>query len=122
MVEHAHRSKVAGNRRGTPLPQWEVFLRDERTEPLRHVGSVAASSADGAVEHAAALFDWHAADLWVCPAESVERYSSRPLSTADTDSSEPSQSGCSPSKNDLPSKKEPGGDEPTTGGPVVNDP
>ncbi len=119
MVEHAHRSKVAGNRRGTPLPQWEVFLRDERTEPLRHVGSVAASSADGAVEHAAALFDWHAADLWVCPAESVERYSSRPLST-ETDSSKPSKSGCAPSKNDSSSKKEPEGDEPTTGSTVGN--
>ncbi|MFC7212478.1 Htur_1727 family rSAM-partnered candidate RiPP [Saliphagus sp. GCM10025334] len=82
MVEPARRERVAGNRRGTPLPQWEVFLRENRDERLHHVGSVSATSAEEAVEYASRLFGRYAADLWVCPAEAVGRYSTRPLSTA----------------------------------------
>jgi rSAM-partnered protein len=93
MVETARRSKIEEQRRGTPMARWEVFVRDEPTEPLRHVGDVAATDAETAVEHASRLFAWYADDLWVCPADAVARYSTRPLSTAETEpepvSSEP---------------------------------
>ena len=77
MVE-TRRSQDEAERRGTPVPEWEVFVRGERTEPLHHVGSVAAATAEEAHEQASSLFDWHAVDLWLCPAESVERYTTRP--------------------------------------------
>ncbi|WP_254768088.1 Htur_1727 family rSAM-partnered candidate RiPP [Salinilacihabitans rarus] len=82
MVEKARRSRVEGDRRGTPVGQWEVFVRDEEADPLRHVGSVAAESATEAHEHASRLFGWYAVDLWVCPAEEVARFSTRGLGTA----------------------------------------
>ncbi|WP_312907713.1 Htur_1727 family rSAM-partnered candidate RiPP [Natronosalvus caseinilyticus] len=94
MVEPARRERVAGNSRGTPLPQWEVFLREDRDERLHHVGSVSATSAEEAVGNASRLFGRYAADLWVCPAEAVERYSTRPLSTAsDSPDEAPGQEG-----------------------------
>ncbi|ELZ04800.1 phenylacetic acid degradation B [Natrialba chahannaoensis JCM 10990] len=94
MVEKARRKPVDSEGRETPVPQWEVFVRDDQDEPLRHVGSVAATDADDAVDHAARLFGWYAEDLWVCPAAAVERRSTRPLEAdrpaeADSDSAEP---------------------------------
>lgn len=88
MVESVRRERVAGDRRGTPLPQWEVFLREDRDKRLHHVGSVSATSVEEAVDNASRLFGRYAADLWVCPAEAVERYSTRPLSTASHTSDE----------------------------------
>lgn len=85
MDEHARHSRVEGERRGTPVPQWEVFVREDETDPLRHVGSVTATDADEAADHASRLFGWYAADLWTCPADSVERYSTRPLSGSEAD-------------------------------------
>jgi rSAM-partnered protein len=79
MVEKARRSAVESDERGNPTPQWEVFVRNEAGDPMRHVGSVAAASATDAHEHAGRLFGWYAVDLWVCPAESVERFSTRGL-------------------------------------------
>ncbi len=63
-------------------PQWEVFVRSERDEPLRHVGSVTAATAASAREHATRLFGWNAVDIWCCPADSVERRTTR---TGETD-------------------------------------
>ena len=83
MVEPESRSKVDSQRRATPNPQWEVFVRDEETAPLRHAGSVAAESADAAHDHASRLFGWYAVDIWLTPAESVARFSSRPLNDAE---------------------------------------
>ncbi len=79
MVEKARRAAVDSDERGNPTPQWEVFVRNEAGDPMRHVGSVAAASATEAHEHAGRLFGWYAVDLWVCPAESVERFSTRGL-------------------------------------------
>src|SRR6056297_2527476 len=81
MVEKARRSLVESDERGNPTPQWEVFVRAEAADPMRHVGSVAAASATEAHEHASRLFGWDAADVWLCPAEAVERYSTRGLAT-----------------------------------------
>ncbi|ELZ24783.1 Htur_1727 family rSAM-partnered candidate RiPP [Natrinema limicola] len=87
MVENARRSLVESDERGNPTPQWEVFVRAEAADPMRHVGSVAAASATEAHEHASRLFGWDAADVWLCPAEAVERYSTRGLAT-DTEGEE----------------------------------
>ncbi|PCR89788.1 Htur_1727 family rSAM-partnered candidate RiPP [Natrinema ejinorense] len=79
MVEKARRSAVESDERGNPTRQWEVFIRNEEGDPMRHVGSVAAASATAAHEHASRLFGWYAADVWLCPADAVERYSTRGL-------------------------------------------
>ncbi|UTF52343.1 Htur_1727 family rSAM-partnered candidate RiPP [Natronosalvus rutilus] len=112
MVESIRRERVAGDRRGTPLPQWEVFLRENRDKRLHHVGSVSATSAEEAVENASRLFGRYAADLWVCPAEAVGRYSTRPLSTA----------SCSPDEApDREVSSKPRVSEESDGVPRVND-
>jgi len=54
-------------------PEWEVFLRESPDEPMTHVGSVSAATADAAREDAAALFGRFADDLWLCPAAEVTR-------------------------------------------------
>lgn len=77
MVEKARRERVDADERGNPTRQWEVFLREEPGDPLRHVGSVAAGSETEAHEHASRLFGWYAVDVWVCPADAVGRYSTR---------------------------------------------
>ncbi|ELY38409.1 Htur_1727 family rSAM-partnered candidate RiPP [Natronorubrum tibetense] len=86
MVEKARRERVATDDRGNPTQQWDVFCRDEPDEPLRHVGSVAAASGTEAHEHASRLFGWSAVDVWLCPADDVERYSTRGL---ESDADEP---------------------------------
>ncbi|WP_436343533.1 Htur_1727 family rSAM-partnered candidate RiPP [Natronorubrum sp. FCH18a] len=83
MVEKARRERVATDERGNPIRQWEVFCRDESGDPLRHVGSVAAASGTEAHEHASRLFGWYAVDVWICPADDVERYSTRGLESTD---------------------------------------
>ncbi|AEH37315.1 Htur_1727 family rSAM-partnered candidate RiPP [Halopiger xanaduensis] len=77
MVEKARRAKVEYDDSESPIPQWEVFVRDEEGGPLRHVGSVAAESATDAHEQASRLFGWYSVDLWVCPADEVVRFSTR---------------------------------------------
>ncbi|PGF14708.1 phenylacetic acid degradation B [Natrinema sp. CBA1119] len=82
MVEKARRSAVPSDERGNPTPQWEVFVRNEPGDPMRHVGSVAAANATEAHEHASRLFGWYAADVWLCPADAIERRSTRGLTAA----------------------------------------
>lgn len=85
MGERARRSSVTSDGRGNPTPQWEVFVRDEAGGPMRHVGSVAAASGTEAHEHASRLFGRTVVDVWLCPAEAVERYSTRGLAEAADD-------------------------------------
>lgn len=79
MVEKAERHRVGDQPRGVDEPEWEVFVRENETDPLRHVGSVSTPSADGAHERATKLFGWCARDVWVCPAGAVRRYSTHAL-------------------------------------------
>jgi rSAM-partnered protein len=65
--------------RGDDVREWELFLREDVSDPLRHVGSVSAPDAETAREQATTLFDWTAEALWLCPADAVERFSARTL-------------------------------------------
>lgn len=65
--------------------EWEVFLRETETEPLRHVGSVSAPSDDLAREQAAALFDHAAETLWLCPTDETRRFTRSRLGAAHAD-------------------------------------
>ena len=76
-MDRSRRSRVPGDRQSTRVPTWEVFIRSEPTDPLHHVGSVTGSTAEEAHEQATALFGWDDVDLWLCPAEAVERYTTR---------------------------------------------
>ncbi|WP_411963033.1 Htur_1727 family rSAM-partnered candidate RiPP [Haloferax sp. YSMS24] len=53
--------------------QWEVFIRENDADPMRHVGSVSAPSAELATEQATTLFGFAAASVWLCPADEVRR-------------------------------------------------
>ncbi len=53
--------------------EWELFAREDEADPLTHVGSVTAPSADVAVEQAERLFDHAVETLWCCPADEVTR-------------------------------------------------
>jgi rSAM-partnered protein len=79
MVERAERYRVGDQPRGVDEPEWEVFVREDERESLRHVGSVSAPSADVAHEQATKLFAWCTSDVWVCPAGAVRRYSTHTL-------------------------------------------
>lgn len=59
--------------------EWEVFLRPEAADLLRHVGSVTAPNADVAHEQIDRLFPWSTRDIWLCPADEVRRYASDTL-------------------------------------------
>ncbi|GAB3681600.1 hypothetical protein GCM10028857_06070 [Salinarchaeum chitinilyticum] len=79
MVEKADRDEVGAEPRGDPSREWEVFVRDDADEPLGHVGSVSAQTAEIANEQASRLFAWYADDLWLCPADEVRRFSTHDL-------------------------------------------
>lgn len=53
--------------------EWEVFLRESPGEPMQHVGSVSAATAETARAHAERLFGRFADALWLCPADAVDR-------------------------------------------------
>jgi rSAM-partnered protein len=58
--------------------EWELFARTEETDPLRHVGSVSAPTAEVGHEVASRLVpDAHA--VWLCPADEVARFDGRSL-------------------------------------------
>jgi rSAM-partnered protein len=67
--------------RADDTPEWEVFLREASSEPLRHAGSVTASTAEVAHEQAGRLFP-AATTLWLCPSGAVERFTERDLGAA----------------------------------------
>lgn len=79
MVERAERYRREEQPPGDPEPEWEVFVRETETGPLRHVGSVSAPTADVAYEQATRLFAWYADGLWLCPATAVHRYTTHDL-------------------------------------------
>jgi rSAM-partnered protein len=62
--------------------EWEVFARAESADPLTHVGSVSAPTADVARSHAESLFGWTAHTLWLCPADEVTRVTDRDIGAA----------------------------------------
>ena len=70
----AERTRVTDEPRSATGREWEVFVREDSSGPLKHVGSVTAGDADGAHERASALFDWAAEAVWVCPADETRRY------------------------------------------------
>ncbi|ELZ45928.1 hypothetical protein C463_05840 [Halorubrum californiense DSM 19288] len=79
MVEKTDRSESANGPRSADGRRFEVFVREEESDPLRHVGTVAAPTPDVAHEEASKLFAWYARDVWVCPAAEVSRYSAESL-------------------------------------------
>ncbi|MFB6300312.1 MAG: Htur_1727 family rSAM-partnered candidate RiPP [Halobacteriales archaeon] len=80
MDEQPSRSRSAADEqpRSATAREWEVFLRETAADPLQHVGSVTAPSAAIAHEQAEQLFDRFAREIWLCPADTVRRYSVAP--------------------------------------------
>lgn len=75
MVEPLSRNRLGTHPRSDDDPEWEVFVRnDGEDEPLRHVGSVTAPTADEAHRVASRLFGWYATDVWLTRADAVHRY------------------------------------------------
>ena len=93
MVEKTDRSEGENGPRSADGRRFEVFVREAESDPLRHVGTVAAPTPDAAHEEASKLFAWYARDVWVCPAAEVSRYSAESLagdeSEASDDAAEP---------------------------------
>jgi rSAM-partnered protein len=83
MVEKTDRTAGSGGPRSADGRRFEVFVREEEADPLRHVGTVAAPTPDVAHEEASKLFAWYARDVWVCPAEETHRYSAESLAGDD---------------------------------------
>jgi rSAM-partnered protein len=79
MAEPTERRRVDDGDRAPNGREWEVFVRSEGGDPMRHVGSVRATDADGAHELASRLFAWHADDVWVCPSAEMTRYTTHDL-------------------------------------------
>ncbi|WP_096395261.1 Htur_1727 family rSAM-partnered candidate RiPP [Halorubrum trapanicum] len=79
MVEKTDRGEDANGPRSADGRRFEVFVREAESDPLRHVGTVAAPTPDAAHEEASKLFAWYARDVWVCPAGEVSRYSAESL-------------------------------------------
>ncbi|MES3160367.1 MAG: Htur_1727 family rSAM-partnered candidate RiPP [Halorubrum sp.] len=113
MVEKTDRTATEAGPRSADGRRFEVFVREAESDPLRHVGTVAAPTPDVAHEEASKLFAWYARDVWVCPAEETHRYSAETLDgdrvadegasddTTDVDSPDDgSPSGSAQSQND----------------------
>ncbi|WP_227132686.1 Htur_1727 family rSAM-partnered candidate RiPP [Halorubellus salinus] len=79
MEAPAERVTVAKRPRADEGTAFELFVRDDAEEPLRHVGSVTADDAEEAYERATRLFAWYADDVWVCPAGEFTRFSTHDL-------------------------------------------
>jgi len=95
MVEKADRRADATGSRSADGRRFEVFVRAAESDPLRHVGTVAAPTAADAHEEASRLFAWYARDVWVCPAAAVSRYSTESL-FSDADESGPDREAAEP--------------------------
>jgi len=79
MVKKTDRTGDPSGPRSADGRRFEVFVREEAADPLRHVGTVAAPTPDAAHEEASKLFAWYARDVWVCPASETHRYSAESL-------------------------------------------
>ncbi|MDZ5810747.1 Htur_1727 family rSAM-partnered candidate RiPP [Halorubrum sp. AD140] len=111
MVEKTDRTAESRGPRSADGRRFEVFVREEEADPLRHVGTVAAPTPDVAHEEASKLFAWYARDVWVCPAEETHRYSAESLTGEDSSSGDESHS---------PDGAEPRVYEETEGTPTVS--
>jgi rSAM-partnered protein len=60
--------------RATTGREWELFVSED-DGPTRHAGSVSAPTVDIAREQATQLLGWGVDDVWLCPADEVERFS-----------------------------------------------
>ncbi|WP_256390924.1 Htur_1727 family rSAM-partnered candidate RiPP [Natronoarchaeum rubrum] len=94
-LEKSTRARVGEEPRGDPLPEWDVFVREDaesrsdssspsqaQESPggvMRHVGSVSAPTPEKAHEHASRLFGWFADDVWVCESSDIHRFSTHSL-------------------------------------------
>jgi rSAM-partnered protein len=85
MVEKTDRTGGSDGARSADGRRFEVFVREEEADPLRHVGTVAAPTPDAAHEEASTLFAWYARDVWVCPADETHRYSAASLADDEAD-------------------------------------
>ncbi|EMA67762.1 hypothetical protein C461_08544 [Halorubrum aidingense JCM 13560] len=83
MVETTDRTGGSSGPRSADGRRFEVFVREAESDPLRHVGTVAAPTPDAAHEEASKLFAWYARDVWVCPAAETHRYSAESLADSD---------------------------------------
>ena len=110
MVEKTDRAGDLNGPRSADGRRFEVFVREAESDPLRHVGTVAAPTPDAAHEEASKLFAWYARDVWVCPASETHRYSAESLSEA---------SGETDDATDTPAADEPRVYEETEGTPTV---
>ncbi|WP_276259531.1 Htur_1727 family rSAM-partnered candidate RiPP [Haloglomus litoreum] len=86
--------------------EWELFLRESPTEPLRHAGSVTAPGAEAAHERATGLFP-DATTLWCCPAGEVTRFTERDLGAAYREPGDGTTEGAT---NDGAADEGPGGE------------
>jgi rSAM-partnered protein len=82
MVEKPVHYRVEHQPSADTDPAWEVFVRDDADDQLRHVGTLPAPSARTAYDQARRLFGWFLEDLWLCPASEVRRYEADPPSEA----------------------------------------
>ncbi len=78
-LEKSTRARVGEEPRGDPLPEWDVFVREDAGGVMRHVGSVSAPTPEKAHEHASRLFGWFADDVWVCESSEIHRFSTHSL-------------------------------------------
>jgi 1,2-phenylacetyl-CoA epoxidase PaaB subunit len=54
--------------------RWEVFARQDRGIPIRHVGSVDAANLDDAVVFASTLYEeWKWTDMFIVPRGEIEQ-------------------------------------------------
>lgn len=74
MVEKARRAAVEESRPDADSA-WEVFAREDEGDSLRYVGTVRAESAEEAHAEATRLFCWYDHEVWVCPSESIRKFS-----------------------------------------------
>ncbi|WP_144796792.1 Htur_1727 family rSAM-partnered candidate RiPP [Halorubrum depositum] len=127
MVEKTDRTAGSGGPRSADGRRFEVFVREEEADPLRHVGTVAAPTPNVAHEEASKLFAWYARDVWVCPAEETHRYSAESLAGDERnsgDESAASDDGASPDGDAEPRVYEETEGTPTVtcgGAPVEGD-
>ncbi len=79
MAEPTERRRIEDGDRAPNGREFEVFVREGGSDPMRHVGSVRAADVDGAYVIASRLFAWHADDVWICPSADVTRYTTHDL-------------------------------------------
>ena len=69
--------------RGDRTREWELFVREESEDPLRHAGSVSAPTAEVAREQATTLFGFGVETLWLCPADETHRFVAEDVALSD---------------------------------------